>query len=246
MLEMQFFFFSRSTKVLRASRGFILYHHDLIFLFHQPNKNFSLLFFAFWRLSFFSQGFSATSHWPKGLMWFMTVVPDMYHHHPTLESRMAGNFFFFFPLFLQSETRLSSATPARSSPLSHLSNDERAPAWLHFYSPAKTSAGRRSPGIHPRRLTEYIICQRKCWHEALFRRTKRKTHSLVASPPRAGSDEVIVLEIWPFLCPPPARPWSVIWPARCWDSTWQQNRRRWKEWKWKQWAKPSIDVIRFC
>lgn len=32
----------------------------------------------------------------KGLMWFMTVVPDMYHHHPTLGSRMAGNFFSSF------------------------------------------------------------------------------------------------------------------------------------------------------
>lgn len=119
----------------------------------------------------------------KGLMWFMTVVPDMYHHHPTLGSRMAGNFFSSFlskrdsPELCDTSTQFTFVSFIKRCAPPHFPP--------HFYSPVKPErAGRRSPGIQarmsPKALTEYVSRPRKRWDEALFRGSR----SSVASPPR--------------------------------------------------------------
>lgn len=174
----------------------------------------------------------------------MTVVPDMHHHHPTLGSRMAGNFFSSFH-----SKRNSPECCDTSTQFTFVSFIKRwASPSFHSYSPVKPACWKtqlwHSASASPKALTEYVAVGESA-DTKLFSAERRTTHSSVASPPCARSDEARVFEIWPFLCPP-ARPWSVIWPVRCWVSTWQRSRRHRREWKWKRWARLLIDGRRVC
>lgn len=76
----------------------------------------------------------------------MTIVPDMYHRHPTSGFRMAGK---FFKVRYAEVHCPQTVTQAHSSPCSHLSKDEYNP-WFHFYSLTKPEQGyRSSPSMCP-------------------------------------------------------------------------------------------------
>lgn len=194
---------------MRARQRFILYHQDLsvtascsastflsakqkswvCFSLHLT-KNTVFFFFFFW------SRFLPLPAGLKGLMWFMTVVPDMYHHHPTLGSRMAGNFF--------------SSSPSRRDSAEFCDTSTR----FTFVSFIK-----REP-VKPEHAGKLLSAERRGKH------TRRWPRRHVPALMRRG-----LFELWPFLCPPPAPPWSVIWPVRCWVSTWQRSRRHRREWK---------------
>lgn len=67
----------------------------------------------------------------------MTIVPGMYHRHPTSGFRMAGN---FFKVRYAEDIRPQTVTPVHSSPSSHLSKDEYNPL-ASFLFTYKTGAG---------------------------------------------------------------------------------------------------------
>lgn len=108
----------------------------------------------------------------------MTADPDVYHHHPTLGSRMAET----FSSFLQSQTRLNTVTPApvRLCLIYQKTSTVPPPPKLHFYSPAKQEhADRRHPGIQPRRpqkLRQNMQLSKKVLSRRFFQQNREETH----------------------------------------------------------------------
>lgn len=90
----------------------------------------------------------------------MTIVPDMYHRHPTSGFRMAGN---FFKVRYAEDLCPQTATQVHSSPSSHLSKDEYNPL-ASFLFTYKTRA----------------CLQTQPWHTACFETERLRRDSFKA------------------------------------------------------------------
>lgn len=103
----------------------------------------------------------------------MTVVPDMHHHHPTLGSRMAGNFFSSFH-----SKRNSPECCDTSTQFTFVSFIKRwASPSFHSYSPVKPACCKtqlwHSASASPKALTEYVAVGESA--DTLFSRTQDNT-----------------------------------------------------------------------
>ena len=186
---------------------------------------------------------SVASCWPKGLNVIYDSCPRHASSSPYFRLQNGWKVFFFFSF----KARLAWALRHQHTVHLCLIYQTVSPSLpLIFIHPLNRSvledAALAFSFAAPKKLWQNMSPVRESAETKLFSAEHREKHSSVASPLRAHTDEAG--QIWPFLCRPSARPWLVIWPVRCWVSTWQQSRRRRKEWKWKRWAKLLIDVSR--